>query len=220
MATPTELVFGVTELLEAILLAVDMKTLLLSQRVSSVFRDTISTSPRLLEKLYLRQSPAPAVLPHVKDIINPLIAKNTIRMIKCPDRLPKWTDARTGRDSTGLLFRPFDQALRIVLTALDLTPLTTPFYQQESDQIEASWLRMYLYPFQPPADAKHITVQAWLCDRGADAWFTQWDTKACAAKIGGLKMGALIEQAKESLLLMPEEAWADVRAIRLTWRLC
>ncbi|KAK5688171.1 hypothetical protein LTS10_000149 [Elasticomyces elasticus] len=144
MVTPVERVFGIAELLEAILLPVDMKTLLLSQRVSSVFRDTISTSPRLLEKLYLRQSPAPAVLPHLKDIINPLIAKNTINSIKYPDRLPNWTDARTGRDSTGLLFRPFDQALRIVLTALDLTPLTTPFYQQESDQIEASWLRMYL----------------------------------------------------------------------------
>jgi hypothetical protein len=51
---PTEAVrsavFGTTELFEQILLQVDMKTLLLSQRVDSQWRDFITDSPALQKK--------------------------------------------------------------------------------------------------------------------------------------------------------------------------
>ena len=48
--------FGTVELLEQILLCVDMKTLLLSQRVDRMFRDTIADSQKLQEALYFKAS--------------------------------------------------------------------------------------------------------------------------------------------------------------------
>ncbi|KAK3691332.1 hypothetical protein LTR37_018693 [Vermiconidia calcicola] len=47
-------VLATTELLEAVLLELDMKTLLLAQRVSQRFRDVIKASPTLQMKLFFR----------------------------------------------------------------------------------------------------------------------------------------------------------------------
>jgi hypothetical protein len=47
-------VFGTAELFEQILLQVDMKTLLLSQRVNTQWRDTITDSPALQKKLFFK----------------------------------------------------------------------------------------------------------------------------------------------------------------------
>lgn len=50
-------VLNTTELLEQILLGVDNKTLLLSQRVSKTFKDTIDRSVKLQRALFFQQDP-------------------------------------------------------------------------------------------------------------------------------------------------------------------
>ncbi|KAK5720758.1 hypothetical protein LTR15_006719 [Elasticomyces elasticus] len=52
-----ELVCGIFELLEDILLRIDMKTLLLSQRVNKTFRFTIEASNQLQQQLFLQPLP-------------------------------------------------------------------------------------------------------------------------------------------------------------------
>ncbi|KJX95619.1 hypothetical protein TI39_contig4100g00022 [Zymoseptoria brevis] len=54
MSSAASNVFGTAELLELILLDVDMRTLLLGQRVSKDFNNTITSSPSLQEKLFFR----------------------------------------------------------------------------------------------------------------------------------------------------------------------
>ncbi|KAK4500302.1 hypothetical protein PRZ48_008491 [Zasmidium cellare] len=63
------------ELLEDILLRVDNATLLLSQRVSTRFRDTIVDSPKLQEKLFFRQPlhPTGAAISNFRENFNPLL---------------------------------------------------------------------------------------------------------------------------------------------------
>ncbi|KAI7367696.1 hypothetical protein KC336_g21173, partial [Hortaea werneckii] len=53
MSSPAEQAFDIPELLEMILMSVDMKTVLLSQRTSRAFHATINSSPRLLRKLWI-----------------------------------------------------------------------------------------------------------------------------------------------------------------------
>ena len=61
MATSTERVLNTAELLEAILLQMDLRTLLLSQRVSKTFQTSIAGSPKLQHKLFFRPT---------KDVVN------------------------------------------------------------------------------------------------------------------------------------------------------
>ncbi|KAI7159760.1 hypothetical protein KC316_g13614 [Hortaea werneckii] len=85
MSSPAEKVFNIPELDEMILMNVDMKTVLLSQRTSRVFHATINSSPRLLRKLWM--------LPHKIDQtgsderasrssarLNPLLVHNSRRL--------------------------------------------------------------------------------------------------------------------------------------------
>ncbi|KAK6437998.1 hypothetical protein LTR95_005805 [Oleoguttula sp. CCFEE 5521] len=54
--TAAATVFGITELLEQILLYTDPRTLLLAQRVNKFFRATTQSRNELQTRLYLRQS--------------------------------------------------------------------------------------------------------------------------------------------------------------------
>ena len=56
MASPAS-IFAIPELLEAILIEVDTKTLLLSQAVDKTFKATISSSAKLQRKLFLLAEP-------------------------------------------------------------------------------------------------------------------------------------------------------------------
>ncbi|KAK4500306.1 hypothetical protein PRZ48_008495 [Zasmidium cellare] len=70
-----EKAFNLPEILENVLLRVDAKTLLLSQRVSAQFNATIAASPRLQEKLFFRQPRAP------RDETNPLLPWENLKGI-------------------------------------------------------------------------------------------------------------------------------------------
>ncbi|KAF2211375.1 hypothetical protein CERZMDRAFT_85541 [Cercospora zeae-maydis SCOH1-5] len=54
MTTAMDRVFNTVELLEAILVNLDLKTVLMTQRVHRTWKCTIQSSPRLQEKLFLR----------------------------------------------------------------------------------------------------------------------------------------------------------------------
>jgi hypothetical protein len=56
-ATKADIDFGIAELLESILIQLDNRTLLLSQRTSRSFRDTIEGYQKLQQKLFLQPMP-------------------------------------------------------------------------------------------------------------------------------------------------------------------
>ncbi|KAK5713958.1 hypothetical protein LTR15_010864 [Elasticomyces elasticus] len=75
--TPTcNRVFGIVELLEHILMYTDMRTLLLAQRVSRTFSNTITNSLLLQHKLFFVQQPAGH--PGEELILNPLMLEPSI----------------------------------------------------------------------------------------------------------------------------------------------
>ena len=80
MASSVHAVFALPELFEMVMIHVDMKTLLLSQRVSTRFRDSIITSPRLLRKLWLLPQKVNPELPPPKRMLNPLLYDKRLRL--------------------------------------------------------------------------------------------------------------------------------------------
>lgn len=73
MATPAAKVFAIPELLEAILLELPTRDLLLAQAVNVGFRDTIKSSIEIRRALFYEQTPASTSDAQAKPRINPLI---------------------------------------------------------------------------------------------------------------------------------------------------
>ncbi|KAK3627432.1 hypothetical protein LTR56_019233 [Elasticomyces elasticus] len=197
MATSAERVFGIAELLEAILLPVDMKTLLLSQRVNTTFRDTISTSPALLESLYFRQTQAPLSSGYrdpdsIRKLVNTLLVRRTDRAWEWGD-LPSCVDAVTGAK---ILCRVHNvnksghgRRLHFMVRERRLEDASL---QREgdihvcNDYPKASWQRMYLIPSALPADMTQIAVETWLHRnrRGQTQDNQDWHTTTSAMTLG------------------------------------
>lgn len=78
--TPTRRFFQIFELLEAVLSLLPMQDLLLSQRTSSHFRDTVTKSPQLQRQLFFQPQP-----PGSQFTFNPLLCM-----------LGDWTEAPIG----------------------------------------------------------------------------------------------------------------------------
>ncbi|KAK3646598.1 hypothetical protein LTR56_000502 [Elasticomyces elasticus] len=209
MATPVERVFGIAELLEAILLPVDMKTLLLSQRVNATFRDTISTSPRLQEKLYLRQIQAPPSsgyrdLEGIKNLANTLLVRHNPRIWDWID-LSICMDAVTGARISCCAYntRPPGIHLRLQLEVKDSrSKRDLPQCEGETHQCngDPSWQRMYLFSYVLPADITHTTVETWLYDGGPNRGWQSQDPQDWHAAVRAMTLGEIYERAKEILL--------------------
>lgn len=75
MATANDRVLGTPELFEAILLELDMETLLLSQSVNTAFKDAIDSSIKLQRALWFKPTP-PKEWPKDVSRINPLLKKH------------------------------------------------------------------------------------------------------------------------------------------------
>ncbi|KAK5746032.1 hypothetical protein LTR17_001162 [Elasticomyces elasticus] len=84
--TPCSRVFGTVELLENVLFQLDMRTLLLSQRVSRTFEATITGSTQLQQKLFFTSVPADTSYRCLEEGCNDLICIGYP-----PDRLPGHT---------------------------------------------------------------------------------------------------------------------------------
>ncbi|KAI7468298.1 hypothetical protein KC357_g6781 [Hortaea werneckii] len=123
MSSAAEKAFDNPELLEMILMSVDMKTVLLSQRTSRAFHATINSSPRLLRKLW--------ILPHKVDQtgsaderrsrsqarLNPLLVHNSRRLGFRSLLLWKGTDK-----SQPLIMQPHLPSARYELGVFDPPP--------------------------------------------------------------------------------------------------
>lgn len=100
---PITAVFGAAELLEAILFNVDMRTLLLSQRVSKDFKGTISGSPALQEALFFKAETPATTRGRLdgKPMLNPLLRNTQITIDDYGSRVEFAWDHDTKRPCIG-----------------------------------------------------------------------------------------------------------------------
>ncbi|CAG9991108.1 unnamed protein product [Clonostachys byssicola] len=131
--TATLKVFGTIEILEAILLHLDPKDLLLSQLISTRFKSIISTSPAIQQRLFL--SPAPASTPPQ---LNPVLAA----------LFPVFFSLK----------RPVDinQFYQLHDTIGKQEWYINEFQRHKLLRPDASWRRMF--PLQPPAKLDEIRI--------------------------------------------------------------
>ncbi|KAK5684706.1 hypothetical protein LTR17_027116 [Elasticomyces elasticus] len=222
MATPTERVLGIPELLEDILLHVDMKTLLLSQRVNSRFRDVVLTSPGLLEILHFRQRQAmsSANREDIIAFINPLLFKTNAESTEPNDMeyLPDCTDVVTGKTLSCHTFPVGSSSgfLRVYFTVDDgsATKATSPG-QRGTESIDGSWQRMYLFS-SLTAEVRRAEVKTWLHDHGPNKRWQLAEPRNWRSSTTEMTFGELLEHAKSVLLHNPVEGWDSVRVLGFT----
>ncbi|KAF2033828.1 hypothetical protein EK21DRAFT_32802, partial [Setomelanomma holmii] len=82
MSSPVNLVLSTPELLESILFHLTPAHLLTAQQISQTFRTTITSSPKLQYKLFLRADPNQ---PKKEWLINPLLRKHFLPWFVMPD---------------------------------------------------------------------------------------------------------------------------------------
>ena len=89
MVTAAERVVNITELLESILLQVDTRTLLLSQRTCKSFHSTITGSPKLQRALFFQQDTAACLSNEDPSRNNPLFLPNDRDLrLRIPNMIP------------------------------------------------------------------------------------------------------------------------------------
>ncbi|OCK73612.1 hypothetical protein K432DRAFT_430496 [Lepidopterella palustris CBS 459.81] len=156
-------VLSTPELLEIILLALDTRSLLLAQRISTHFLAVITLSPRIQHKLFFRPrpvssklfphhiSPSPSPSTETSWILNPLLALH-FPLFFLPKHPSSWYDLPT-YDSFGLLPWAESEELR-----------------ERFMRPEASWRRMLVT--QPPSTRLGVvkTVSSRGRERGVAGW--------------------------------------------------
>ncbi|SMY27862.1 unnamed protein product [Zymoseptoria tritici ST99CH_1A5] len=167
MTSAASNVFGTAELLELILLDVDMRTLLLSQRVSRDFNNAITSSPSLQEKLFFRVKRNTAVRGEDpgKPQVNSLFLAQDIKQ-------------SIGLNSTHVGVRRTSSSESVLDVDVGFRTLDRMKELQQKDR-KSSWQRMLVVQplswtgdiwgvyYTPPADSWWTT---WVCDgRWADA---------------------------------------------------
>jgi hypothetical protein len=126
-------VFGTPELFEAILLSLSEKELLVVQRVHTHFRNTITQSALIQQRLFLAPAP-PTTPPRLNPVLTPLFPPlfslkrpKTTAMLNSLGRISSYQD-----------------------WFLD------PFYREVFLRPEASWRKMY--PVQPPSKLTSVRI--------------------------------------------------------------
>ncbi|KAK4540515.1 hypothetical protein LTR36_009153 [Oleoguttula mirabilis] len=119
MASPTEKVVATAELLEAILLNLDTKTLLLSQRTCRAFRDTIAGSTQLQRALFFQQSPDA----DARRVVNPLLRRGDFFDGPRPELVP----------------------LHLAIAGARTSVYINNQQRHDGTAAGASWTRMYLH---------------------------------------------------------------------------
>ncbi|VUC29138.1 unnamed protein product [Clonostachys rosea] len=162
--------FGTVEILEAILLQLDLRDLLLSQLISAHFKLIISTSPAIQQRLFL--SPAPANTPPQ---LNPMLAALFPVLFS--------------------LKRPVDTNQ---LYQLQDTIGTQEWYTDESWRHkllrpDASWRRMF--PVQPPAKLDEIKIFSydWCLYQASRRARTRLGRELQPMQETGIRMGLLYD---------------------------
>lgn len=82
MATASQRVFGITELLEQILLHLPPRDVLLLQRVNGAFRNVTTTSDRLQRKLFFKADLHTDHAPPADFILNPFLEFLVVKLEK------------------------------------------------------------------------------------------------------------------------------------------
>ncbi|KAI1820189.1 hypothetical protein F4861DRAFT_524096 [Xylaria intraflava] len=123
---PSDSVFNTVELLECILFELDMRALLMIQRVNSLWRDTIASSPRIQESLYFR--PAATQKPPIR---NPMLL----------EAFPLWFLENANLDR-----QHFPKRVRLL--NLERLPISQESRKEAFEHPGASWRRMLVQ--QPP----------------------------------------------------------------------
>ncbi|KAK5121724.1 hypothetical protein LTR85_004599 [Meristemomyces frigidus] len=149
MASPMERVLNTAELLEAILLCLDTKTLLLSQRTCKSFLDTIAGSTKLQRALFFQLDTTDINASHRT---NPLLRHHR-------DLLPLHTSAPE--------LIPMQLAINGVRTTVDING----FNRGRSSAVDASWKRMYLHS----APSRGIRVVCRPHANPGNGWSTEGD---------------------------------------------
>ncbi|RYO99401.1 hypothetical protein DL764_006823 [Monosporascus ibericus] len=212
-AIPIEAVLSIPELLEAILLSLDMVTLLVSApRVSKRWYDIIAGSPAIRQALYFDPVPVKASSSSsksgandgsatIKPVLNPLLAK---KFAPCFFDFGSKAYFRRANSfySMPWTVKPRKEVLSEdgIMESLPLYPLLDP--EGPCDQADrrrftqrgASWRRM-LVSQQPPLQLGHL----WSDEQYR--WHTLfWDAKVILntdATHGGLRMGELYDLVQD-----------------------
>jgi hypothetical protein len=164
------LVFAVAELFEAVLLQLSQRDLLVLQRVSRRWRDTIAGSPTVQQKLFFQpidHAAEPELNPLLREIFPPLFV---------PEEVPNsWSNSRDWNNTSEI-------------DSLD-------WYKDGSRKKkimreDASWRRMY--PVQPPARIEKV-VKTGGCQCVGETKKTGWVKEGFWAQEekGGVIMGGL-----------------------------
>lgn len=198
-------VFHVPELLESILVHLSMKDLLLSQRTSRAFHDTIQGSVQLRRKLFLEADwnggsrlfgvHAPLSKPGRKPENNRLLLRAfpgcypTITLVIVSDGAP---GGQTSFERAGVTSGPGSETWSwdvCISFPADRKPTMSPAVEYP----EASWRKMYLS--QPPCQSLYL-VRRW-----------QRSLKPAMIRDDGIRMGDFFDEATSSEPRCDDRKW-------------
>jgi hypothetical protein len=152
---PVRIVFGTFELLEAVLINLDTRTLLTSQRVDQRWHQTIKNSSPLQRKLFLLAEPVGDATKSEDITENPFI----VGLFRC---LSLW------RNGDAMTLVPSRAGRRDEVSVKMLEAPNLPLHFRSE---EASWRRMFLT--NPPMTHVHIDA-GYFCNIESPGMYFNW----------------------------------------------